>query len=93
MRTGDTVFHKPTGETWLVAYVEDDGRYLAACGWPFALVPVDQCELRARASDKERHSLLLELAGMSGDDMRKSYALRTLGVTALQAPRPDPEAK
>lgn len=79
MRTGDTVFHKPSGEMWIVAYVEDDGRYLAACGWPFELVPVDQCELRERASDKDRHELLLELAAMSGQDMRKSYAVRVLG--------------
>ena len=30
--TGDTVKHGPTGETWVVAYVQGDR--LAWCGWP-----------------------------------------------------------
>jgi hypothetical protein len=32
IRGGDHVFHRPTGETWVVAYVSGD--YLAWCGWP-----------------------------------------------------------
>ena len=30
--TADHVKHGPSGETWVVAYVEDDR--LAWCGWP-----------------------------------------------------------
>lgn len=75
IRTGDTVYHRPTGETWLVAYVEDDGRYLAPCGWPFCLAPVTDCELREAASDEDSMKLLRELAEMSDQtDMRQRHA-------------------
>lgn len=43
MRTGDHVLHKPSGETWVVAFV--DGDDLAWCGWPNGLARTSDCEL------------------------------------------------
>lgn len=81
MRTGDIVFNRPTGEEWVVAYVEDDGRYLAPCGWPFCLSRVEDNELRESASDEESRKLLGELADMAEcRDLRRAYARRKLGL-------------
>ena len=63
IRTGDTVFHEPTGKTWLVAYVEGDD--LAWCGWPSGLARVKDCLLVKSCSDEEHLKLLREIAGMS----------------------------
>lgn len=58
--TGDVVKHGPTGEEWLVAYV--DGDYLAWCGWPSGLALVSDCTLARKATAEERIGLLRELA-------------------------------
>ena len=76
MKTGDTVLHRPTGETWLVAFVED-GR-LCACGWPLELVPAVDCDLIKSCDAQERVKLLAEMAAMQCDDPRRSYAQRAL---------------
>lgn len=77
MRTGDHVLHKPSGEEWLVAFVED-GR-LCACGWPCSLVPATDCELVKSCSDDESRALLAEMASMNdASDPRCSYAKRAL---------------
>lgn len=79
--TGDRVLHVPSGETWLVAYV--DGDRLAACGWPFSLVPVDDCRRVKKATADERTKLLHDMAE-SGDssDLRARYARRVLSEEA-----------
>lgn len=76
MRTGDTVLHRPTGETWLVAFVED-GR-LCACGWPLELVPAADCDIVKSCDNLEHNKLLVEMAEMQSDDPRRSYARRVL---------------
>ncbi len=77
MRTGDHVKHLPTGEEWLVAFVED-GR-LCACGWPCSLVPVADCELVKACTDIESNSLLVEMSNMNDcSDPRCTYAKRVL---------------
>lgn len=78
MRTGDAVIHKPSGETWSVAFVED-GR-LCAIGWPLSLVPVEDCELKRACTDEQHQEILREMASMSGSDPRRSYARRVLGM-------------
>jgi hypothetical protein len=74
IETGDTVFHRPSEETWLVAFVE--GGRLYACGWPCSGVPVEDCELIDKGTKPDRLKLLDQMADISGDDPRKSYALR-----------------
>lgn len=82
VRTGDTVKHHPSGETWVVAFVE--GEYLAWCGWPPGLAKVDDCELVEACSDEESLSLLKRLAGMEApDDHRMLYAKRKLAEMGM----------
>lgn len=76
IKTGDTVMHKPTGEEWLVAGV-DNGQ-LMWCGWPEGSVPVEDCELVKSTSDEDSIEWLRILAAMTGPDMRKRYAIRML---------------
>lgn len=82
--TGDSVKHAPTGETWLVAYV--DGDRLAWCGWPPGEARLSDCTLVQKAGPGERDKLLKEMAGMNLDsgeyDRRKSYAQQKLSVSA-----------
>lgn len=79
--TADHVLHVPSGETWVTAYVED-GR-LAACGWPFSLVPVTDCQLVKKAASAERAKLLHDMAAISGGDQRARYARRVLDANPV----------
>ena len=78
--TGDIVLHGPTGETWVVAYV--DGDRLWWCGWPPGEAKLSDCKLIEKATPEYRDKLLLDMSRMSPDprgyDRRKSYALRRL---------------
>lgn len=67
-RAGDRVLHKPSGETWVVAYV--DGDYLAWCGWPEGEAKVSDCTLVKRCSDDEHIKQLESLANSRG---KRSY--------------------
>lgn len=57
IRSGDTVLHKSSGETWLVACC--DGRELIACGWPMTFAKPSDCELLTACTD-EKHREMLE---------------------------------
>ena len=81
MRTGDTVKHVPTGETWTVAFVEGDS--LAWCGWPAGLAKISDCVLVKACGDEESVALLRRLASMGPNDHgtpdhRMLYAKRKL---------------
>lgn len=60
MRTGDHVFHKPTGETWVVRYVHGDR--MAWCGWPPGEALAKDCEIVRACSDEEHANMVDELA-------------------------------
>lgn len=85
LRTADVVLHKPTGETWLVAYAEEDGKHLMPCGWPPSRASVSDCFVLERASDEASAKLLQEMAAMSSpdaqSDSRRLFARRVLGMT------------
>jgi hypothetical protein len=77
--TGDTVKHAPTGETWVVAYVQN-GR-LAWCGWPEGEADLKDCALVEAATDEYRLRLLNQMAEMRHrDDSRCRYARWRLGI-------------
>jgi hypothetical protein len=79
VRTGDTVRHEPSGEEWLVAYVE--GTDLVPCGWPLTFAKVSDCKLVTACSDEESTALLNRMADMrDGGDVRCRYARRKLGI-------------
>ena len=81
--TGDRVFHRPSRETWIVAYVRD-GR-LCACGWPESLVPLADCLLVDKATRADRLSLLGAMATGHGADSRTRYARDALDATQAKA--------
>ena len=74
IRAGDIVHHKPTGEDWVVAYV--DGEYLAWCGWPDGRAKLADCQLKKSCTDEEHIKWLREIAESSGT--RASRAQRAL---------------
>ena len=79
IKTGDHVKHGPTGETWIVAFVEDN--WLHWCGWPEGCANLNDCELIKSASESERLKLLEQMAKMPlRNDPRKRYALRILDI-------------
>lgn len=70
--TGDTVKHGPTGESWVVAYVEDNR--LAWCGWPPGWAELSDCTLVRKASEEQRIALLEKMAKSGRNDRRTRYA-------------------
>jgi hypothetical protein len=60
IRTGDIVFHRPSGEMWLVAWADD--REVVCCGWPESIAKVSDCELKLVASDEEHIDLVRQVA-------------------------------
>lgn len=74
--TGDHVLHRPTGESWIVAYVQGDR--LAWVGWPGGTAAVADCEVIERASPEDRLRVLRNMAQSTGD--RARYARALLGV-------------
>jgi len=77
MKTGDTVKHKPTGEIWIVAFANENE--LVPCGWPESYAKPEDCDLVKKATDKERHKLILDMAELPTSDSRGRYARRKLG--------------
>jgi hypothetical protein len=80
--TGDTVLHKPSGETWVVAAIEDDGEHFYACGWPETRALLSDCELVSQTTGELRRALLESLAkySCSGESAssRANWARRNL---------------
>lgn len=72
--TGDAVLHVPTGETWLVAFVEGDR--LSWVGWPDGTASVSDCRLIEKATPEKRISTLRMMENSSGK--RGDYARRVL---------------
>lgn len=77
--TADHVHHAPTGEDWVVAFVQGDR--LAWCGWPEGFAALADCTLVKKATTDERDALLRELAESTSNDMRVRYAKHRLGLT------------
>lgn len=76
MDTGDVVLHKPSGEHWVIAYVE--GEQVCCCGWPKTYAPVRDCNLVKIATSEERLELLRKMADMAAPDTRRTYARHRL---------------
>jgi hypothetical protein len=74
--TGDTVFHEPTGETWLVACVQDDR--VSWVGWPEGSGLLSDCTLKQKATPGKRQELLEKLAAINESDHRQRYAAHRL---------------
>lgn len=81
IRTGDHVFHRPSEETWVVAWADHATGYMAPCGWPTCEARISDCELRKRASDDECARLADDLTRSGRSDAHKAIAL----LRALEA--------
>lgn len=77
MRTGDAVLHRPSGEIWVVAYV--DGEYMSWCGWPPGEAKVADCTVTRECSDKEHRDWLTQIfKSFDYDDKRGRMAKAAL---------------
>ncbi len=86
MRTGDHVYHRPSGEEWIVACVRGDR--LSWCGWPEGQAEVADCELIAACTDAEHWSLVEKIARVTGSDHRGVYCRWLLAQRAQEEPTP-----
>ena len=68
MRTGDTVKHLPSGETWVVAWADHVRGEIGWCGWPEGMAKITDCELLESASDDEARELVKQILSGSGRD-------------------------
>ncbi len=82
IRTCDTVFHRPSGERWLVAYVWED--HLAWCGWPEGEARLEDCDLVKSCSD-EKHWALVEEIAHSASGARARHCQRMLEQRTQEA--------
>jgi hypothetical protein len=64
IRAGDIVHHEPTGEDWVVAYV--DGECLGWCGWPAGEAKLSDCWLKKTCTNEEHLHWLQEIAKSDG---------------------------
>lgn len=85
MDIGDIVLHKPTGETWTIAYVHNE--HLAWCGWPEGLAHTSDCTLVKHATAEERLELLKQMAAGSEPDSRRTYAIARLQQAEFVLPK------
>ncbi|MGU3476452.1 hypothetical protein [Methylobacterium sp. D48H] len=76
-RAGDVVRHKPSGETWTVAYSDPVSNNLAWCGWPDGAARVTDCELVEAATDEQHRGTLREVIKAGGT--RAAAAQRLYG--------------
>jgi NTP pyrophosphatase (non-canonical NTP hydrolase) len=83
MKTGDTVYHEPTGETWVVAFVEGGDIY--PCGWPCTRAKVKDCNPQKTATAAESQRLIEQMAAIQESDPRRDWAQRELKRQAVEA--------
>lgn len=62
MRAGDVVKHRPSGETWVLAWGDKERNEVSACGWPESIAKMSDCDLIEAASDEEHLKMLKEWA-------------------------------
>lgn len=76
MRTGDAVYHKPTGETWVVAFCENGE--VVPMGWPLCWAKESDCVVTEAASEDVHAHFVNRLRAMPDQsDPRARWAKRT----------------
>ena len=79
-RAADIVRHIPTGEKWVLATDQVD-KHVTWCGWPEGTALANDCKLIKRASDEERHDMLVTWSQKTGNDLRIRWAKLILGAS------------
>lgn len=77
-RAGDAVFHRPTGEEWLLAWAENSR--VSACGWPETIAEAADCELVQACSDEKHVEMLRTWAVRQDNDYRSRVCRRQLAA-------------
>ncbi len=72
-RCGDHVFHQPSGETWLVAWADDE--HLAPNGWPPSVAQLSDCEVVRRCTDAEHEAAVRMWLNSTGGTRAKVLRL------------------
>ena len=62
LRTADTVLHRPSGETWVLAYADHARGYVCPMGWPFCEADLADCEPVTLADDHAYLDAIADLA-------------------------------
>lgn len=77
-RAADRVFHRLTGETWILA-IDQFGKNVSPCGWPETIAEASDCILIKAATDEQRITqLMYSLEIKSSSDVRKCMAANQL---------------
>lgn len=87
MRTGDSVYHIPSQEEWVVAWADYQSGYMAPCGWPECEAKIVDCVVVRRANDAEADKLIRDLEKSGRRDA--SRARRLVARAALTSKEPE----
>lgn len=64
IRATDVVFHRPTGEEWVVCGVNEANGTLIPCGYPFpTMADISDCELRESSGQPQPEDYKRALRG------------------------------
>ena len=76
-RAADIVHHVPSGEDWVLAIDEENGR-VQPCGWPNTMADSKDCTLTTAATDDHRLAMLEEWAAEGkGHERERDSRTRT----------------
>lgn len=97
-RAGDIVHHNPSGEDWLIAGDEENGK-VQPCDWPNTMAEAEDCRLMEAATDEDRLKMLNAWAekGKGYEHERDSRThtarrqLQALTVKQVKEEEPTPE--
>ena len=74
IKPGDTIKHRPTGETWSVAAPSPDGKEIVCSGWPESIAPVTDIELVRSCSHDDAVIEAKLVVGSCPRELRGSWA-------------------
>jgi hypothetical protein len=90
IRAGDAVLHRPSGERWLVAAVNDQGDLYCA-GWPCTRASIEDCDLVEATSDERHFEMVFACARIRESDPRRSYSLQLCTLMMGRGERVPPD--
>lgn len=82
-RCGDHVLHRPSGETWVVAWADADD--LAWAGYPVGIARTINCQIVKRATEAEHRAAVEEWSRSTSE--RRRLKVMTIYGAALAAVR------
>jgi hypothetical protein len=74
MRAGDTVFHRPSAEKWVLAFAGTN--LVAPCGWPACTAKKSDCDLVRACTDAEHREMLEKWANKKTDEDFRTHECR-----------------